>query len=624
MKFSIGLKIAFGFFVVLFLLSAMGYFAYYSLNKNSFHTNKITEEIRKQILAGNLRFTVARTLMASNDYIISGDNKYINDFQNINATLNKYLSDFAQINLSQNEEDLFNEIKTDIDSIRSISQNIFTLNQPFVPDNVIQLMETIDYEYGERINKNTTRIFDGIADRIANLLNENEKLKSQQSKVIFNIISVGFLFSLVIILLTIHRITKPIKKLEKAASQIANGDYSIRLKVNTKDEISSLANSFSAMANSIEESYNKLMENKSFLETIYSTIPSGLLVVDETNKITVINNRMCDIFQMGENEISLDNIASRLNKNEENFRFSELLSNNKEIKNFECRLIDCNDQSKYLDLSLVPFVHNEKQNLLVIEDITYRKEAEIKLLQSLQQLEAVNLNKDKLLSIISHDLRSPFTALFGSLNMLQESYDEYSDEERKEFINIAQKVSTNLLSLINDLLEWSKVQNSRLVFNPTQNNLSELINRIVELYSLNTSLKNINLISECDESCKAYFDEDMIFTVIRNLISNAIKFTNKGGTIKINTAEKKDEIILSITDSGIGIPDQILKNLFSLSKEKQRNGTDSESGTGMGLLLCKELVDKNFGRIWVESKVNEGTTFFVSLPKNSIKQLLCA
>lgn len=627
MKITIGLKIAFSFMIALILLSVMGWFAYTGLIKNMTYTKKITNEINKQILAGNLRFTVARVLMASNDYIITRNAKYINDFENINEQLNKYHADFNKVELTNYEQLLLEKIKSDIDSIRNISGVIFTDQNPFISDKAIILMETIDYNFGERINNNTTQIFDGISNRIENLLLESEELKTKQSGLILNLIGFGFLFSVLIILLTIHKITKPIKSLEQAALKITAGDYSIRPKVNTKDEIASLANSLAVMAQSVENSFNQIKENNLLLETIYSTIPNGLMAVDEEENITMVNDRMCDILQVEKDEISIEKILSLLNKTGDTRNIKDLLLINGELKNVECSLIDHENQNKYLALSLVSFIHNNnKQSLLIIEDITYRKQADKKLLQSLQQLETVNLNKDKLLSIISHDLRSPFTALLGSLNMLRNGYEDYSDDERKEFISIAYNVSNNLLELINDLLNWSRIQSNSVNFEPNQYSPYKIISKIVNLFSPIAMFKNINIITDCNSNLTAYYDENMIFTVLRNLLSNAIKFTNPEGVIEIKSYISDDELILLVKDSGVGISGKYIKSLFVFGENKSRPGTNNESGTGIGLILCKGLVEKNSGKIWVESKENIGTTFYISLPRNKeiIQKLKCA
>jgi len=251
----------------------------------------------------------------------------------------------------------------------------------------------------------------------------------------------------------------------------------------------------------------------------------------------------------------------------------------------------------------------------VIEDVTQRKEAEQQITKFNKELTALNESKDKLFSIIAHDLKSPFTALLGYSDFLVNDFDDMTPEEIKEYSGYINKVAKNVFELLENLLDWSRIQTDRIEFEPEIVDLYELIQKVTYLYDDTAISKGIKLTMDVKVGTKAFSDENMTYTIIRNLVSNALKFTNQDGEIKVALFEKENELEISVSDSGIGMSDADLNKLFKIGVHHTTIGTGEEKGTGLGLILCKELVEKNNGRIWVESKLGEGTTFFFTLPK---------
>jgi PAS domain S-box-containing protein len=254
----------------------------------------------------------------------------------------------------------------------------------------------------------------------------------------------------------------------------------------------------------------------------------------------------------------------------------------------------------------------------ITRDITERKLAQESLIQSEIKLRELNAIKDKFFSIIAHDLRGPFNGLFGLLDMVREDFDKIGVDEVKENLDIMNDILRNLFQLLEDLLEWGRIQRNVFDFSPINENICQTIRNVVDLYSINAKNKNINIILDLPESLCVTFDKKMISTVIRNLLTNAIKFTESRGTIKITAKDEDNQVIISVEDTGIGISDNNLHRLFNLTEYFSTQGTNNEGGTGLGLILCKEFVEKHGGKMTVETELKKGSIFSFSIPKETI------
>jgi len=231
------------------------------------------------------------------------------------------------------------------------------------------------------------------------------------------------------------------------------------------------------------------------------------------------------------------------------------------------------------------------------------------------ELKELHAMKDTFLRIIAHDLRAPFNAIFGLTDILLEDFHSLSEEEKIDFIEHISTASKQSYQLLENLLLWARTNTGRMDFNPQECQLNSLVSETVGLLKQTTKNKNIQLLSDVSEEIKLTADSEMLKTIIRNLLSNSIKFTNeKDGVIKVSARTTGEKIFLEVSDNGVGIPDNVVKNLFRIDKSITTKGTKGEKGTGLGLLLCKEFVDKHKGSIAVESKLNEGTKFIIELP----------
>ncbi|AFN75347.1 PAS/PAC sensor signal transduction histidine kinase [Melioribacter roseus P3M-2] len=223
--------------------------------------------------------------------------------------------------------------------------------------------------------------------------------------------------------------------------------------------------------------------------------------------------------------------------------------------------------------------------------------------------------KDKFISLIAHDLKSPFQGLLGIFDIISETFDELNPEELRRYLGYAKSSVKNLYNLVDELLNWSRLLLGQVKVNPVKVNLTEVYSNIIELNKHALNNKNLTVINYLSESLIAYADENMVQMVFRNLLSNAIKFSRRGGAIIINGRRTNGSIEVSVSDQGIGMDKETQDRLFKLGEQVNMLGTENEPGSGLGLLLCKEMVELNNGKIWFESEPDKGTTFYVSLPK---------
>ncbi|MEI7662853.1 MAG: hybrid sensor histidine kinase/response regulator [Bacteroidota bacterium] len=263
-------------------------------------------------------------------------------------------------------------------------------------------------------------------------------------------------------------------------------------------------------------------------------------------------------------------------------------------------------------------LHLRELNQKLIEEIEERKAAEETLQISREKLKAANASKDKFFSIIAHDLKNPFNGIIGLSTLLIDDYDSFSREEQKEFVTDIKTTAENTFRLLQNLLDWSQTQTGKIHFEPGLFNLEPIAAEIVNLVRISAGNKNILLESDIPSDVQVYADKNMVNTVIRNLLLNSVKFTRSGGKILLSARNTGAIAEISVTDNGIGIGPEHLQKLFSIDSNVVSYGTEGEQGTGLGLILCKEFIEKNAGAIRVESVVGEGSTFTVSLPVTAL------
>lgn len=271
----------------------------------------------------------------------------------------------------------------------------------------------------------------------------------------------------------------------------------------------------------------------------------------------------------------------------------------------------------FMDLTLnIIDYDKEKVVMTTFRDVSDRVRAELKLRRFSEQLTELNASKDKFFSIIAHDLKSPFTGLLGLSQILCEELDEIGNNYLKKYAEELNNSAKFIFKLLQNLLEWSRLNTGKFDYSPISIDLAKKIDSIVQLLKLNASGKKIDLRFNCAPDITVLADNNMLNSILQNLITNAIKFTREGGFVEIsaNLNVSSAVVEISVMDNGIGIPEGTLKKIFRVDKNITTLGTAKEKGTGLGLVLCKELVEKNNGTISAISKEGAGTTFTVCLP----------
>ncbi|HYG04558.1 MAG TPA: ATP-binding protein [Chryseosolibacter sp.] len=232
------------------------------------------------------------------------------------------------------------------------------------------------------------------------------------------------------------------------------------------------------------------------------------------------------------------------------------------------------------------------------------------------QLQELNATKDKFFSIISHDLKGPLNSLTSFSGLLINHTDSLSKEEIQVLAKDLDKSLKNLFALLENLLEWSRSQTGNIEFHPEAFDLADLLKINQQLLQMQASSKNISIVNLNDRPLPVTVHKHSVNTVIRNLVSNAIKFTGAGGKVSLSVKDDENFLRVSVADNGVGISPAVMEKLFRIDSKVTTKGTAEEKGTGLGLILCKEFIEKNGGRIWVESEIGKGTVFHFTVPKS--------
>lgn len=351
-----------------------------------------------------------------------------------------------------------------------------------------------------------------------------------------------------------------------------------------------------------EAKYKSIFDNS--IEGIYQTAIDG--------KIITANKALLDMLGYDNMEEFLNLDASQLYVNPDDRKaFKTIMDRDGKVIDYELRL-KRKDGKEITVVENARAVKDYEGNIIyyegMIQDITKRKEAE-------NAIRLLNAQKDKFLSIISHDLRAPFNSILGFTEMLLDENMEFTIEEKKEFLTYIKHAAEQQLRLLNNLLEWSRLETGRIRFEPKPSNLKKLVESSILSLIGNAHRKNIELTQYIPENITVNVDENLVQQLFSNLIANAIKFTPQNGKVWVEYITTEENFVkVAVNDTGIGIPEADFPKLFRIDTKYFSRGTEGEEGSGLGLALCAEIIQKHGGKIYVESQVDKGSSFYLTLP----------
>jgi len=371
----------------------------------------------------------------------------------------------------------------------------------------------------------------------------------------------------------------------------------------------------STLISQLIKSKNQIQLEEEKFRTLTENIPDTVVRLDRNFRYTYINKKVIGATGIKAEDF-LGKTIEELNFFPEHIvekcnQYVEEVFKTGEQRSFEYSLF-LQNKMMYYEIRFIPEKNpltNEIESVLEINrDVTDIVEIRNKLKEYTEQLETLNAAKNKFFSILAHDLRSPFFPLLNISEYLVDEFDTLTVEEFKKGVEDLRTVIQNLYALVENLLSWAQFERGGMIFQVEQLNLNKKVESIVSLFEKSAESKGIKLVTQLDGEIIFDGDENQIKTLLRNLISNAIKFTPKGKSITISSHKFDSYFELKVKDEGIGMDEKVKESLFKLSEVKSQRGTSGEKGTGLGLILCKEIVDKHKGEIKVESEVGKGTT----------------
>jgi len=492
---------------------------------------------------------------------------------------------------------------------------------------------------------------------------------------IFWLASITIVITTVVLYISMrYLVSRPFSALMRGVQRVSTGDLTHPVAVQSNDEFGELATAFNDMTGQLhntqedlrryqetledqvaertidlqeanenlqneiverQQAQDRLAEERNVLRVLIDTIPYQIYIKDMQSHFIMVNQYCIKFWELSETEIlsktDFDlfrpDLAQKIFEEEQT-----LLQTGEPLLKRESTVIDPKtNEARWFVHSKVPF--RDAQNNIVglvgiSRDVTERKEAQLALLKANQELEKLNADKDRFFSIVAHDLKGPFMPLLGNAELLAEMADLLPAEEIKTMGQSIHASGQRVLDLLENLLQWSRLQMGRMPFDPTPIRLQAIADQTVALLSETANSKSIQLTNQIANQLIAYADEYMVDTIIRNLTNNALKFTPLAGQVtikaKLLSVQNDDEIAyieIAIVDSGVGISAENQQKLFQIDVHHSTSGTAKEQGTGLGLIMCQEMVEMNGGNIWIESELGQGTTVKFTVPASIVIQI---
>jgi len=360
----------------------------------------------------------------------------------------------------------------------------------------------------------------------------------------------------------------------------------------------------------------KLRESEERYRTIVKNINDALIIHDFNGRIIEVNENSCRMLGYEQDELigaNLSFFSTRLALSRRTERM-DMLKKMPGIV-FETRFVRKDGTMLPVEVS-AKVVSRDSPGVIqgFARDISERKQYEKQLIQKNEQLQKALNERDKFFSIIAHDLRSPFIGFLFFIKMITEKKHNFSPKKLQSLSKEMHNSAKNLYNLLENLLNWSLMQRGKTDYEPVVCNLANLVDENIQLVQSSAVPKNISLNYDIPENLEVSADKSMLSTILRNLLTNAVKFSQTKGSIIISARQQESMVLVSVEDKGIGMDQELLSRIFTLDKRSSRKGTAQELGTGLGLILCREFIKKHGGEIWALSKQGQGSTFYFTLP----------
>ena len=450
--------------------------------------------------------------------------------------------------------------------------------------------------------------------------NSIQEMRNAQIKKAANILVIILLVHLILLLIFRH-VTHKTKKntitfislLEKAI----NSNSNIEKRKLNYTEFQTIADATNKIIENKKLADEELIKSELQFKSLFEIAPIMILGIDQNRKITLWNNECERVTGYTIDEMrSIEKPMKMMMKYEDDYQtlLSHMLEPNGQFH--EYTIIDKNKEE--LNQFWAGFKSPSGLVIGVGYDTTKLKKTLTELNVTADKLQEANQTKDKFLSIIAHDLKNPFNAIVGFSDLLFSSYADLDDETKLDLIKDIQHSAKLNFNLLEKMLEWAMSQSDHIPFKPETLTLGTVISDSTSYAAYQANQKQIKIKTETQADLSIFADENMLTSLLRNLISNAIKFTPDKGEIRIKTENLNEKIKISIKDNGVGMSPDNIEKLFRTDAKVQTAGTKEEKGTGLGLLICKEFVDKHQGEIWVESIVGKGSEFIMLFPKRGL------
>ena len=361
-----------------------------------------------------------------------------------------------------------------------------------------------------------------------------------------------------------------------------------------------------------------IKESEEQFRTIFHSANAAIAITDGSGKFIKCNELWEKMF--GYNNEELKNLTNIDITHPDDVALTrdytaDLINGKIDNLRIEKRYITKDKSILWVDLSITYLKINDILNFYgVAIDISDKKNTEFKIQQQNIELQNLIVTKDKFISILAHDLRNPFNSLIYFSDLLKVNLQKYELTEIKKYIDIINETSINTYNLLENLLMWAASQLKIIPFNPLPYNLFLLANECSSFVYNDSVFKNINIKNEIAEDVIVFADSEMVKTILRNLLTNAIKFTPFSGKIVLSAKLNQTIVEIIVSDTGVGMNEITKNTIFKIGETKSKNGTNNEHGTGFRLLLCKEFVEKQGGKIWAESELGKGSDFKFTLP----------